>query len=234
MYQYNKVKHKVPFLEEEIYPVYISIVHGRKSLNFKSRVFSHLIKTKYQVCFRVNGYSPCVQDIIEHEKAMVAFIIQKLGSHFTTPLFKKEYAYYSADLYGVIDEYCTGFLLNFFNQHSHFSYTVFLMQTSKILTADIILNYMQTILPVAIRDKLFDNLVPYIRLIEFCKQQKQHGLPMLTAFSFSEKTFQSQLSLFLNSELDANRSIQCLSELIKNPPYSPTAKPIKINKPAMR
>ena len=198
VYKYSKVKHKVPFFDEQVYPVYITLIHGRKSLNFKSQLFTHMLKEKYHLSCKMNNCYPDLQDIISHEQTLVAFIIQKLGSHFSFQLFKKEYSYYSTDITHEVDKYCKHSLIQYFNQKKFNALEAFITKTADILTIDIILRDMRTSLTSTMLDKLFSSLLPYIRLFEFCKQRKSPKLPILTFFKFSQKTFHTELSVFLD------------------------------------
>ena len=201
IYQHTRVKHKIPFFGEDVYPVYITVTYGQRALNFKSRLFESMAQASDN---HLPMPAPSVENIMKQEAQLVSFIVESLDTDFTADLFKTQYAFYTTNLLQELEEEVKEFLIAFFNREGMPSMAHLIHSTPNDLSADIILNDLEkslspSLLQNLLNDQLFKQ-IPYRPLKRFYESVSINDMPVLTAFNFSRKPFNEALSFFLLNE----------------------------------
>ena len=200
VYQHTRVKHKIPFFNEEVYPVYITVMYGKRALNFKSRVFDHLL---HQPGYNLPARLANIECIMQQESMVTGFIVESLGDHFTAEEFKQQYAFYTTDLLQQLEHQVKQFLISFFNQEGMPSIAHLISHTSEHLAADIIIKDLEKSLsPLLLRKLLSDDFfkeTPYMPLKRFY-ESVTIDMPVLMAFNFYQQSFCTALQFFLHNE----------------------------------
>jgi len=201
VYQHTRVKHKIPFFGEDVYPVYITVTYGHRALNFKSRLFETMAH------YSGNNPlipAPSVENIMKQEAQLVSFIVESLNANFSADLFKRQYAFYTTNLLQELEEQVKEFLIAFFTREGMPSMAHLINSTSGDLSADIIISELEKSLSPALVQNLmndqFFKQVPYRPLKRFYESVSINDMPVLTAFNFSRKPFNEALSFFLINE----------------------------------
>ena len=70
IYPYQRVKYMSRFFGTDMYPLYIRITHGTKSLNFKSHCFNQLLQAKYQNYAHLGNKAPEIAEVIQQETGL--------------------------------------------------------------------------------------------------------------------------------------------------------------------
>ena len=203
IYHQQRVKHMSMFFGKEMYPLYIRVTHGTKSLNFKSHCFDQLLQAKYQNYVQLGNKAPELAEVSQLETALIEFLIGKHQEGFSLPLFKKEYDFYTHDLLDKLDEEFKQYLVEFFFKEDMPSIAYLLENLRSKLTADMILDDLKRSLSKPIYDKIIQACLytapPYIPLLEFCKLHHPYGLRMLLAYHFYQDDFQPALNAFIHA-----------------------------------
>ena len=201
VYQHTRVKHKIPFFNEEVYPVYTTVMYGKRALNFKSRVFDHLL---HQPGYNLPARLANIESIMQQESMVTGFIVESLGDHFTAEEFKQQYAFYTTDLLQQLEHQVKQFLISFFNQEGIPSIAHLISHTSEHLAADIIMKDLEKslspLLLRKIRSDPFFKETPYLPLKRFY-ESVTIDMPVLMAFNFCQQSFCTALLFFLQKEL---------------------------------
>src|SRR5581483_7795116 len=95
VYKHTRVKHTISFFGEAVYPVYITVMYGQRSLNFKSRIFEHFL---HRPDYNIPAPASAVESIMQQESQLVAAIIEQLNTHFTPTTFKEQYIWFTTDV----------------------------------------------------------------------------------------------------------------------------------------
>ena len=200
IYLHKKVKHKPVFFGRQVCPVYLIVTFGHRSLNFKSHIFSHLLKEKYQFSLPLKKQQPTVEDIMEIEKQLIEFILRKHRHHIDLEAFRWEYLFYSFDILDAMDEQYKRFLVDFFEAESVPSIAHLIASTTGTLTTDVILQDLQKSLSPVIRKKMLRSVLlaslPYIPLSKFNNSKNRNNFSIMPLFRISEKKSGNEAILF--------------------------------------
>lgn len=201
IYAQEKVKHKVPFFGTDIYPLYIRVTHGIKSLNFKSHLFEQLLKQKYQLCIRRDNKAPYVKSIIRQEEQLIEYIIVQHPHDFCLETFKKEYALFSQNVLDGMDEEFKNYLIKFLYDEGIQALAYLIENMTGKLTGDVILQDLKKSLSLPLYEKMMTNSIsiapPYIPLLEFCRIKYDRNIPVLLMYHFFDTQFKKELNAFL-------------------------------------
>lgn len=106
---------QVDFHGNLTYPLYVQVTFERKTIFFKSYYFELFSKPRYfLVVPGVGSKGPTLEEVIEREHEVIAFIIEKHKDDFSLEVFKQAYAYYSKDLCDVTEKGFINYLFTFF------------------------------------------------------------------------------------------------------------------------
>lgn len=213
VYEYQRVKHQVSFFSQRVYPVYIMIIHDRRSLNFKSHLFAHLLRQKYQVSMQINDCAVSIQDVIAHEQGLLSAIICNAGEDITLEACRQAYAHASADWTQVMDLQCKETMTAFFSREALPAIALSIRNMAEVLTADLILDDLRISLTREVREKLFGHLQPCIHLFRFCNRKQPGLIPLLTPFLVNDGRFIAELSRFLGNNEDVTACMEYLTSL---------------------
>jgi hypothetical protein len=186
----NQRLKKILFHNKLMNPLYVQVIFDRVPIYFKSYYFDLFSKSKYAI--RVTGevFSPDVKEIIDKEKVLVEFIIDKNLKSFSLELFKKEYSHYSKDLLNIMEEAFLDYLITFFQDEGLPS----LADTIRKGAADtklfnLVLD-MKRFLKPDLYKKLIENSFlfapPYLPLYAFTEKPKQTPLRCLTVLGWQQ------------------------------------------------
>jgi hypothetical protein len=199
VYQHKRVKHKIALYDASVYPVYISVMYGRRALNFKGHVLEHLLK---QPGYNLPARLASVETVMQQESQVIGFIIESLGIQFAPDIFKQQYAFYCTDLLLKMEEQVKQFLIFFFNSKGMPSIAHLISSMPGHLSADIIIKDLQKSLsPVLLQNLLYDPFfqqMPYIPLKRFY-ESVTIDTPVLMVYNFYRQSFLDVLFLFLNN-----------------------------------
>ncbi len=223
IYHQQRVKHPSQFFGEEIYPLYIRVTYGTKSLNFKSHCFEQLLKAKYQNGVRLGHAAPGLDEVVQLETELIEFLISKHPDDFSLSVFKKEYDFYTYDLLDKLDEDFKRYLVSFFFREGMPSIAYLLENQSTKLTADLVLDDLKRSLSQPVYDKMIQTSLhaapPYIPLLEFYRSHPFNSTGMLLAFQFHRHNFESELDEFIRTSFPdyrLNHPQRYVSNYLKN------------------
>lgn len=202
IYAQQRVKYKVPFFGTAIYPIYIRVTHGTKSLNFKSHLFEQLLKQKYQLRITRGEKAPDVVSVIKQEEQLIEYIIMQHPDDFCLYTFKKEYALFSRNILDDMDEDFKKYLIRFLYDEGIQALAYLIENMTGKLTGDVILEDLKKSLSSPLYEKLIANSItsapPYIPLLAFCRMKYDWSFLVLPAYYFFEAGFKKEVSTFLH------------------------------------
>ena len=222
VYQQQRVKHMTPFFGPEVYPLYVRVTHGTKSLNFKSHCFEQLLKAKYQNGVRLGHAAPSLAEVIQLETRLIGFLIGRHPDDFSLPVFKKEYDFYTHDLLDELDEDFKNYLVSFFFREGMPSIAYLLENQRAKLTADLVLDDLKRSLSKPVYDKMIEASLyaapPYIPLLAFYRLRRPDSTGMLLTYQFYQENFESELKEFIRTaypDYKLNHPYRYLSDYLR-------------------
>ena len=201
IYAQQRVKHKVPFFGTAIYPIYIRVTHGTRSLNCKSQLFEQLLKQKYQLRITRGEKVPDAVSVIKQEEQLIKYIIMQHPDDFCLDTFKKEYALFSRNVLDDMDEDFKNYLIRFLYDEGIQALAYLIENMTGKLTGDVILDDLKKSLSSTLYEKMMANSIttapPYIPLLAFCRMKYDWNVLVLPAYYFFEAVFKIEVSAFL-------------------------------------
>jgi hypothetical protein len=127
-------------------------------------------------------HGPKLTDIIEKEKELLEFVIDKNLPEFSLDILKKDYAYYSKDLCYIMEEKFLEYLFIFFQDEGMADLATTIQQGAKLRIVYNVVRDMKKALNPTLYKKLIENSFyhapPYLPLFGFMQQTKRW--PMLS------------------------------------------------------
>ena len=203
IYHQQRVKYMSQFFGSDMYPLYIRVTYGTRSLNFKSHCFEQLLKAKYQTGVRLGHAAPALDEVIRMETELIEFLIRSHRDDFSLSVFRKEYDFYTYDLLDKLDEDFKQYLVSFFHREGMPSIAYLLENQRAKLTADLVLDDLKRSLSKPVYDKMIETSLyaapPYIPLLEFYRKHQPNGTGMLLAYQFQQQDFETELNDFIQA-----------------------------------
>lgn len=194
----NKISYKtylndrlkqVDFHGRLTHPLYVQVTYERKTIFFKSYYFELFSKSRYFLEVPgIGSKGPQLEQIVEKEKEVIHFVIDKLNDEFSLEAFKKLYNYFSKDLCDVTENGFITYLNTFFWDKGlpHVA-DIIKWGSNHVVTFDLVSDFRKTF-----NKPLYDELVensfyyapPYLPLYGFMRQAKRWPMLCLTAMEW--------------------------------------------------
>ena len=189
MYYNDRLK-KSLFHTRLMYPLYVQVIFDRIPIIFKSYYFDLFSKAKYAIRIAGEAHSPDVKEIIQKEKILIEFIIDKNKDDFSLELFKKQYAFYSRDLLDIMEEDFLDYLFTFLHDEG----LPYLADTIRKGSKDSQLYDLVRDIKIAFNSTIYKKLIensfyyapPYLPLYAFAEELKLTPLTSLTVMEWKE------------------------------------------------
>jgi hypothetical protein len=187
---YNKRLKKSLFHTKLMYPLYVQVIFGRVPITFKSYYFDLFSKAKYAIRIAGEVYPPDIKEIIQKEKILIEFIIDKNKDNFSLELFKKQYAFYSRDLLEIMEDDFLDYLFTFLHDEGLPYLADAIKKGSKgcqsyDLVRDIKIAFNSTIYKRLIENSFY-YAPPYLPLYGFTEELKRTPLTSLTVMEWEQ------------------------------------------------
>lgn len=148
-------------------------------------------------------YGPPIRNIIEKEKVLIDFIIDKNLPDFSLERFKQEYALYSKDLCDEMEKAFIDYLFVFFNDKGMPALATALKEGSKFRLVYDIVTDMKNALNNTLYDELIENSFhyapPYLPLYGFMQQIKKWPMLCLTVMEWQDTKIKEKFTVYVNN-----------------------------------
>lgn len=102
---------KVIFHNQDTYPLYVQVTFMKKTIFFKSAFFQIYSDSRYGK----GRKAPSVDFVMEKEKQLIDYVIERQRENFSLENFKQAYDYYSLDLCTSTEQACRTVITTFFS-----------------------------------------------------------------------------------------------------------------------
>jgi len=200
-----------------MHPLYVQIIFDRLPIIFKSYYFDLFSKPKYAI--RVGGqvFAPNIKQIIEMEKTLIEFIIDKHAQDFSLNIFKKEYAFYSRDLLDILEESFLSYLFTFLQDEGLPSLAIAIRKGSSDTKLYELVQDLKKALNLTLYKKLIENSFfyapPYLPLYEFTEKPKRTPLRCVTIFEWEERQTKEKFTKFFKKHYPGNDTDETLKRI---------------------
>ena len=216
---YNERLKKSLFHTKLMYPLYVQVIFDRIPITFKSYYFDLFSKTKYAIRIAGEVHPPTIKEIIQKEKILIEFIIDKNKNDFSLELFKKQYAFYSRDLLDIMEEDFLDYLFTFLHDEG----LPYLADTIRKGAKDHQLYDLVRDIKIAFNSTIYKKLIensfyyapPYLPLYVFAEELKLTPLPSLTVMEWEEPETKDKFISFYK-ELYPGHSVEDAIKKIQN------------------
>ncbi len=186
---FNDRLKQVNFHGQLTHPLYIQVTYERKPIYFKSYYFELFSKPRYLLVVPgVISKAPSLEEVIEREKEVISFIIDKHKDNFSLDVFKAAYSYYSKDLCDVMEAGFVEYLQTFFWDEGSPAIGDIIKHGSKNVIAYETVRDMRRTIHKPIYEKLVTNSFyyapPYLPLYDFMKENKRWPMLIMTVMEF--------------------------------------------------
>jgi hypothetical protein len=187
---YNERLKKSLFQTRLMYPLYVQVIFDRIPIIFKSYYFDLFSKTKYAIRIAGEVHPPGIKEIIQKEKILIEFIIDKNKDDFSLEVFKKQYAFYSRDLLDIMEEDFLDYLFTFLHDEG----LPYLADTIRKGAKDCQLYDLVRDIKIAFNSTIYKKLIensfyyapPYLPLYAFAEELKRKPLTSLTVMEWEQ------------------------------------------------
>ena len=200
-YLNNRLK-EVNFHGKLTHPLYVQLTYERKTIFFKSYYFELFSKPRYFLIVPGAGSKgPELDEVIEKEKQVIDFILEKHKDDFSLEVFKKAYNYYSKDLCDVNEPGFLDYLFTFFwdKGNPHLGDLV-KWGGRHVMAYNLVRDFKRTL-----NKPLYDELVtnafyfapPYLQVYGFMAQNKRWPMLILPVHEWSRPETQAAFREFV-------------------------------------
>ena len=187
---YNERLKKSLFHTKLMYPLYVQVIFDRIPITFKSYYFDLFSKAKYAIRIAGEAHSPHVKEIIQKEKILIEFIIDKNKDDFSLELFKKQYAFYSRDLLDLMEKDFIDYLFTFLHDEGFPCLADTIKKGSRDCQSYDIVRDIKIAFNSTIYKKLIENSFyyapPYLPLYGFTEELKRTPQTCLTVMEWEQ------------------------------------------------
>ncbi|MFI5139270.1 MAG: hypothetical protein ACHQIM_15710 [Sphingobacteriales bacterium] len=207
------------------HPLYVQVTYERKTIFFKSYYFELFSKPRYAMELPDgNIKGPDIDQIIEKEMKVIAFVMDKLKDGFSLDAFKKLYAYYSKDLCDVTEFDFITFLYLFFEEKDmpHMAELI-KWGTQHLVTYDLMMDFKKTFKKDLYKELIehsFHRAPPYMQLCSFMRERKKWPLLCFTAMEWDNMETIRAFKEFVELNYPTMKSIQLIGQVNNWPHYS--------------
>jgi hypothetical protein len=212
---FNQRLKKTLFHNRPMNPLYVQVIFDRVPIYFKSYYFDLFSKSKYAIRVAGEAMAPDVKEIIDKEKTLINFIIDKNLQGFSLVLFKKEYIYYGRDLLDIMEDAFLDYLFTFFHDEGLPSLAETIKKGSQNTKLyNLILDMKRSFSP-ELYKKLIENSFyyapPYLPLYVFTEKPEQTPLRCLTVLEWKQPETKDKFIQFFKRHYPGNN----VSEILK-------------------
>ena len=216
---YNERLKKSVFHTKLMYPLYVQVIFDRVPITFKSYYFDLFSKAKYAIRIAGEAHSPDVKAIIQKEKILIEFIIDKNKNDFSLELFKKQYAFYSRDLLDIMEEDFLNYLFTFLHDEG----LPYLADTIKKGSKDCQLYDLVRDIKIAFNSTIYKKLIensfyyapPYLPFYAFAEELKRTSLASLTVMEWEQPETKDKFIAFYKERYPGHSVEDAIKEIQK-------------------
>lgn len=192
---------KVHFHGKQTYPLYVHVTYDRKTIFFKSYYFELFSKSRYVLFSSGKAQGPSIEQIIEKEKELIDFVIDKTLSDFSLHRFKEEYLFYGQDLCDLTEPGFGDYLFTFFQDKGMPALATTIKEGSKLRILYDVVRDMKTALAKPLYNELVENSFyyapPYLALFGFMLQLKKWPMLSLTVMEWQSESTVKEFSEYI-------------------------------------
>lgn len=181
---------KVHFHGKQTYPLYVHVTYDRKTIFFKSYYFELFSKSRYVLFSSGKAQGPSIEQIIEKEKELIDFVIDKTLSDFSLDRFKEEYLFYGQDLCDLTEPGFGDYLFTFFQDKGMPALATTIKEGGKLRILYDVIRDMKRALNKPLYDELVENSFyyapPYLPLFGFLMQSKKWPMQSLSIMEWGD------------------------------------------------
>lgn len=111
---WNKDLKEVDFQGISSHPLYIQLIHRRKTTTIKSSYFDILSDKRFQPQANKSAGRVKPKELVKWETQLVDHVIKELGADFSLEAFKKKYGFYGSDFVRELEEGFKAYMFLFF------------------------------------------------------------------------------------------------------------------------
>jgi hypothetical protein len=216
---YNERLKKSLFHTRLMYPLYVQVIFDRIPIIFKSYYFDLFSKAKYAIRIVGEVHPPTIKEIIQKEKILIEFIIDKNKDDFSLELFKKQYAFYSRDLLDIMEDDFLDYIFTFLHDEG----LPYLADTIKKGAKDCQLYDLVRDIKIAFNSTAYKKLIgnsfyyapPYLPLYAFAEELKRPPFTILTVMEWEQPETKSKFISFYKEHYPASSVDDVINEIQK-------------------
>lgn len=192
---------KVHFHGKQTYPLYVHVTYDRKTIFFKSYYFELFSKPRYVLFSSGKTHSPTIEQIIEKEKELIDFVIDKTLSDFSLDRFKEEYLFYGQDLCDLTEPGFGDYLFTFFQDKGMPALATTIKEGGKFRILYDVVRDMKTALAKPLYNELVESSFyyapPYLALFGFMLQSKKWPLLSFSTMEWEDVRIRNGFSEYV-------------------------------------
>ena len=198
----NERIHPVFFHGQEVYPLYIQLIHDRKPIYFKSYFFDLLSKEKYIISGGAGDRHPNMDEVISKEERLLNYLTQPGLFSFDT--LKEDYVRGSFDLLYSMDADFKQYMIVFFCDEGKPEFARIVLGARSLITSNGLLKAFKGSLKPALYNKLIECATyyapPYLPLEAFSKTLSNDSFSTLSLYEWNDPAFQESFKDFLQKK----------------------------------
>lgn len=218
---------KVHFHGKLTHPLYVHVTYDRKTIFFKSYYFELFSKPRYVLFSSGRKHGPTIEGVIEKEKALIDFVIEKTLSDFSLDRFKEEYLFYGQDLCDLTEPGFGDYLFTFFQDKGMPALATTIKEGGKFRVLYDVVRDMKTALAKPLYNELVESSFyyapPYLALFGFMIQSKKWPMLSLTIMEWEDETVRSDFSTYVSKHFPSVEVIEVEKQVSKWLTYLRTA-----------
>ncbi len=192
---------KVHFHGKQTHPLYVHVTYDRKTIFFKSYFFELFSKPRYVLFSSGKQQGPTIPEIIEKEKELIDFVIEKTLSGFSLERFKEEYLFYGQDLCDLTEPGFGDYLFTFFQDKGMPALATTIKEGGKFRILFDVVRDMRTALAKPLYNELVESSFyyapPYLSLFGFMIQSKKWPMLSLTIMEWEDVKIRNGFSEYV-------------------------------------
>lgn len=215
---FNERLRQVSFHGKLTQPLYIQITFDRRTTFFKSYYFELFSKPKYHLLAAEKKGGPSLEQVIDKEKELIDFVIDKTLDDFSLERFKEQYNYYCRDLCEVTEGGFREYLFTFFHDKGMPILAATLNEGSKTKILYDVVRDLKT----ASRPPLYDELIensfyyapPYLPLFGFMMQFKKWPLLSLSVMEVNLPDVRTNLGAYAEKYYPGRDILKSVNDIL--------------------
>jgi hypothetical protein len=212
---------EVDFHGKPTHPLYVQVTYERKTIFFKSYYFELLSKPRYLLVVPpLPSKGPTMEEVIEKEKEVIEFIIDKHEKDFSLETFKQAYAFYNKDLCDLTEKGFMDYLFTFlWDKGMPILGDIMKYGGNHVIAYDLVRDMKR-----ALHKQLYEELIassfhyapPYLPLYGFMKETKQWPMLCLTRKEWELPETKKAFTIYLTTYhpgTDADKLIKLINTI---------------------